>query len=85
MKPLLDPDKIPVDELVFYKRQEAAQFLQTLGLPVSKVMLSNYAHQGIGPYFVRVGKWSIYPQHELIAWAKQQMIVQPSQRKVLAA
>jgi hypothetical protein len=71
MIPIVDFDTIPTDELAFYKRPEAAEFLQSLGLPISRTMLAHYAHKGIGPYFTKCGKWSIYPRHELLAWAMQ--------------
>ena len=62
------------------RRSDAAAYLaDKFGIPCSVGTLANYATSGAGPKFELSGRWPIYSQIDLDAWA-QNRISAPSRR-----
>ena len=56
------------------RRDDAADYVrQTWGLPCSRGLLAKLAVNGGGPVFHRAGKWPLYKEPDLDAWAKSKL------------
>jgi hypothetical protein len=56
-----------------YRRKEAAAFLTNLGLPIATATLAKYAVVGGGPEFQVWGRFPVYLETSLRAWAEQRL------------
>jgi hypothetical protein len=56
------------------RRDDAADYVRhTWGLPCSRGLLAKLAVIGGGPVFRRAGKWPLYQEVDLDAWAKSKI------------
>jgi hypothetical protein len=59
---------------VYLRRAQAADYVRTQwGIPCSHGYLHKLASIGGGPVFRRAGKWPLYVQADLDAWARSRM------------
>ena len=57
-----------------FRRADAAQYLREAhGIPCAPATLAKYACNGSGPAFRKAGKFPIYAQDDLDAWAKSRL------------
>ena len=52
-----------------YKSREAAQFLTDRGFPTSYATLDTMVTRGDGPLYCKWGKYRLYDEDDLLAWA----------------
>jgi hypothetical protein len=56
------------------RRAEAARYIrENHGIPCAPATLAKYACLGGGPVYRKAGKFPIYSQHDLDAWAAQRL------------
>ncbi len=57
----------------FLDRPEAADYITSLGLQISKNTLQKYVTVGGGPTYRRFGKRAVYLASDLDAWVQQRL------------
>lgn len=57
----------------YLDRSEAADYINGLGLPISKLTLQKWATTGGGPMYRRFGKRAVYLVSDLNAWVRSKM------------
>jgi hypothetical protein len=58
----------------YLRRAQAAQYIQgRWGIPCSHAQLHKLASVGGGPVFRRSGKWALYLEADLDAWAQSRI------------
>lgn len=60
-------------EKQFLNRSEAAEYLSSRGLPLSKNTLQKLASEGGGPRYQIFGRYALYQVAELNAWAEAKL------------
>jgi len=68
-----DADRDGRTEKRFLTRGEAAEYLNDLGFPVSKLTLMKWATTGGGPAFRKFGVRALYEPRELVQWAEAKL------------
>lgn len=53
-----------------YKPKEAADFLADRGYPISRFTLDTMVTRGDGPPYCKWGKYRLYEEGDLLAWAR---------------
>ena len=62
-------------EKKYLLRTEAAEYLTSQGLPITKNMLQKLACQGRGPLYQQFGNRTVYTRENLEAWAEERLSV----------
>lgn len=67
---MLPNDARPADPTRFFRRSDAARYIQTtFGFPCSRQWLAKLAVTGGGPVYRKAGRTPIYAPADLDAWA----------------
>ena len=65
---------MPNNPITYYRRKEAAQYLQErYGFPCSQAWLASLASKGGGPLFQKAGRYPLYSESNLNTWAKKRI------------
>ena len=74
-------------EIKRYPRKHAAELLASRGYPVSTQRLAKLIVDGGGPEVVYFGRYPLYPEDKLLAWAAQlsKPVRSTSERQAVAA
>ena len=57
----------------YLTRPEAADFIRTLGLPITKLTLTKLASQGDGPAYRVFGNRCVYLEADIIDWVEKRL------------
>lgn len=57
----------------FYTREEAAKYINSQGLPITKLFLAKLATVGGGPEFRRFGRYTVYERVALDKWIETRL------------
>lgn len=60
-------------DATYLTRQEAAEYLKSLGIPCKKTTLQKYATLGGGPEYTKFGKMVLYTRPSLNTWVDSKM------------
>ena len=52
----------------YLTRPEAAEFIRSLGLPITKNSLTKFASTGGGPVYRMFGNRAVYLEADIVAW-----------------
>ena len=69
----------------FLTRSEAAAFLTATGYPTSPRTLDTKVSRGGGPVFRKWGRYAVYAEADLIAWAESRLSAPRSSTSEAAA
>jgi hypothetical protein len=56
-----------------FRREEAAEYLQGRGVPITRQALAKMAVVGGGPLFRKIGKWPLYGPDDLDSWIAEKL------------